>query len=213
LSEKEQNSLWDFGCEIAHAAVSRRPPISLYTIVARTGGYTYDAKVWDWSIVQFGFCRAEPLLTLRFVALSLLYTYLGRVVALPIQVLEDSNLARVVAHGEEEVGWHDGRQLAEHLCDRSGCRCVRGATRVSVSGKRGWSVATPHAVSARGPILLQALLWLASFRAVDVFIVCRHSGKGRRVCMCRLREERGKVEGYCPPPSDHRLAAAPTRST
>jgi hypothetical protein len=28
----------DFGREIAHAAVSRRPPISLYTIVARTEG-------------------------------------------------------------------------------------------------------------------------------------------------------------------------------
>jgi hypothetical protein len=31
---------WDSGWEIAHAAVSRRPPISLYTIVARTEGYT-----------------------------------------------------------------------------------------------------------------------------------------------------------------------------
>jgi hypothetical protein len=40
--------VWDFGWEIiAHAAVSRRPPISLYTIVARTHMYTYDAKVWD----------------------------------------------------------------------------------------------------------------------------------------------------------------------
>jgi hypothetical protein len=38
--------------EIAHDAVSRRPPISLYTIVARTHMYTYDAKVWDWFIVQ-----------------------------------------------------------------------------------------------------------------------------------------------------------------
>ena len=42
----------DFGWEIAHAAVSRRPPISLYTIVAHTEGYTYAAKVWDLSIVQ-----------------------------------------------------------------------------------------------------------------------------------------------------------------
>jgi hypothetical protein len=31
-------------------------PISLYTIVARTEGYTYDAKVWDLSIIQ-GPCR------------------------------------------------------------------------------------------------------------------------------------------------------------
>jgi hypothetical protein len=31
--------------EIAHAAVSRRPPISFDTIVAPTGGYTYAATV------------------------------------------------------------------------------------------------------------------------------------------------------------------------
>jgi hypothetical protein len=30
---------------IAHAAVSRRPPISLPSIVARTEGYTYAAEV------------------------------------------------------------------------------------------------------------------------------------------------------------------------
>jgi hypothetical protein len=42
----------DFGWEIAHGAVSRRPPISLFTIVARTGGYTHAASVWDTSLVQ-----------------------------------------------------------------------------------------------------------------------------------------------------------------
>jgi hypothetical protein len=36
--------------EIAHEAVSRRPPISLHTIVARTEGYKYAATVWDFSI-------------------------------------------------------------------------------------------------------------------------------------------------------------------
>jgi hypothetical protein len=41
-----------FGWEIAHAAVSRRPPISLHTFVARTEGYTCDAGDWDLSIVQ-----------------------------------------------------------------------------------------------------------------------------------------------------------------
>jgi hypothetical protein len=46
--------------EIAHATVSRRPPISLYRIVARTAGYTYDANVWDLSIVQGIFCRPVP---------------------------------------------------------------------------------------------------------------------------------------------------------
>jgi hypothetical protein len=35
-----------FGWEIAHGAVSRRPPISLDTIAARTEGYTHAAKVW-----------------------------------------------------------------------------------------------------------------------------------------------------------------------
>jgi hypothetical protein len=40
----------------AHEAVSRRPPISLYTIVART--HTYDVKVWDLSIVQGPFSVA-----------------------------------------------------------------------------------------------------------------------------------------------------------
>jgi hypothetical protein len=60
--EKVANrDVWDFGWEIAHAAVSRRPPISLDTIVARAEGYTYD--------VGFGIClsfkdpvsaRAEP---------------------------------------------------------------------------------------------------------------------------------------------------------
>jgi hypothetical protein len=35
------------------AAVSRRAPISLHTIVARTeAAYTYDTNVWDFSLVQ-----------------------------------------------------------------------------------------------------------------------------------------------------------------
>jgi hypothetical protein len=42
----------DFGWEIAHAAVSRRPPISLSRVVARTHMYTYAPKCWDSSIVQ-----------------------------------------------------------------------------------------------------------------------------------------------------------------
>jgi hypothetical protein len=39
----------DFGWGIAHAAVSRRPPISLDTIVARTHMYAHGAKVWNLS--------------------------------------------------------------------------------------------------------------------------------------------------------------------
>jgi hypothetical protein len=38
--------------EIAHAAVTRRPPISLHVMVPRTGGYTYGGGVWILSIVQ-----------------------------------------------------------------------------------------------------------------------------------------------------------------
>jgi hypothetical protein len=34
-----------FGTEIDHAADSRHPPVSLYTMVARTEGYAYAAKV------------------------------------------------------------------------------------------------------------------------------------------------------------------------
>jgi hypothetical protein len=44
--------------EIAHAAASRRPPIPLSTIVARTNMYTYDANVWGLSIVQGPFSVA-----------------------------------------------------------------------------------------------------------------------------------------------------------
>jgi hypothetical protein len=33
-------------------AVTRRPPVSLDAVVPPTGGYAYDVKVWDLSIVQ-----------------------------------------------------------------------------------------------------------------------------------------------------------------
>jgi hypothetical protein len=57
----------DSGWEVAHAAVSRRTPISLDTMVPRTEGYTYDASVWDLSIVQGPFSVAPcQTLTLRF---------------------------------------------------------------------------------------------------------------------------------------------------
>jgi hypothetical protein len=42
----------DFGWAIALAAFSRRPPIPLDTIVARTEGYTYAANVWAVYLVQ-----------------------------------------------------------------------------------------------------------------------------------------------------------------
>ena len=46
------HNVGDFGWEIAHAVVSRRPPIPLDTIVARTRLYTYAAKGWDLSFVK-----------------------------------------------------------------------------------------------------------------------------------------------------------------
>jgi hypothetical protein len=57
--------------ELAHAAVSRRPPIPLSTIVARTKGYTHAAKVWALSLVQ-GPVSVSPCqtLTLRFAAFA-----------------------------------------------------------------------------------------------------------------------------------------------
>ena len=70
-------NVWAFGWEIAHAAVSRRLPISLDTIVAlthmypytlyshvslhivaRTHMYTHAATVWDLSLVQGPFSVA-----------------------------------------------------------------------------------------------------------------------------------------------------------
>jgi hypothetical protein len=48
----------DFGWEIAHAAVSRSPPISLDAFVARTHMYTHAAKVWGVFLVQGPFSVA-----------------------------------------------------------------------------------------------------------------------------------------------------------
>ena len=58
----------------AHAAVSRRPPISLPRIVARTEGYTYAAKVWALCLVQAPFSVAPcQTLIVRFAIFSPLY--------------------------------------------------------------------------------------------------------------------------------------------
>jgi hypothetical protein len=42
----------------SHEAVSRRPPLSLYSTLARTHMYTRGARVWDWSLVQGPFSVA-----------------------------------------------------------------------------------------------------------------------------------------------------------
>jgi hypothetical protein len=55
----------DFGREVAHAAVTRRPPIPRYTMVPRTGGYAHDVGVWALSIVQGPFSVAPyPTVTI-----------------------------------------------------------------------------------------------------------------------------------------------------
>jgi hypothetical protein len=51
----------------AHEAVTRRPPIPLYTMVPRTGGYAFGVGVWDLSIIQGPFSVAPcQILALRF---------------------------------------------------------------------------------------------------------------------------------------------------
>ena len=52
-----------FGWEMAHEAVTRRQPNSLYTIVPRTVSYAYDVGVWDFPIIQ-GLYSVAPCQTL-----------------------------------------------------------------------------------------------------------------------------------------------------
>jgi hypothetical protein len=82
----------DFGWEIAHAAVSRRPPISLSRIVARTHMYTYTARVWDLSIVQGPFsvalCRTFAVRLATFATLYLTSPPISRrIPPLPLPLL------------------------------------------------------------------------------------------------------------------------------
>ena len=63
----------DFGWERAHEAVSRRPPISLDTVVARTHIYTYDATVWGLCIVHGPFLSTQTLyVTIRNFCIAVL---------------------------------------------------------------------------------------------------------------------------------------------
>jgi hypothetical protein len=45
----------------AHAAVSRRPPISLYTTIARNHMCAYAVRVWDLPLVQGPFAVTRPI--------------------------------------------------------------------------------------------------------------------------------------------------------
>jgi hypothetical protein len=54
----------DFGWGIVHAAVTRRPTISLYTMIPRTGGYVYDVGGLGFVCHSRAiFCRAVPNLS------------------------------------------------------------------------------------------------------------------------------------------------------
>jgi hypothetical protein len=56
---------------MAHRAVSQRPLIPLYTIVARSHMYTYTANVWDLSIIHGPFSVAPcQTLALRFICIA-----------------------------------------------------------------------------------------------------------------------------------------------
>ena len=59
-----RNGGLEFGGGDRSRGVSRRPPISLSTIVPRTLVYTNDAKVWDLSLV--GHFRVTLCQTLRY---------------------------------------------------------------------------------------------------------------------------------------------------
>jgi hypothetical protein len=65
MDKSSQNRKGGFGLgQPAHAAVSRRPPSSLYTMVSRTEGYTYDTRVWDVCNRSGAiFCRPVPNLS------------------------------------------------------------------------------------------------------------------------------------------------------
>jgi hypothetical protein len=78
---------------IAHETVSRRPPISLDTIVARTEGYTRGANVWDLFIVQGPFSIAPcQTLAVRFATFASLYVApLYAHARLPCEVATRSN--------------------------------------------------------------------------------------------------------------------------
>ena len=105
-------NVWDYGWEIAHAPVSRRPPISLYTIVARTHMYTSAAKVWDLSIVQGHFL--SPGLTVTIATFS--PVVLSRRRAAPRSTQRFCSHARCPEHPPERgpsevVGWRHSPAL------------------------------------------------------------------------------------------------------
>ena len=99
----------DSGCEIAHRAVTRRPPISLYTMVPRTRGCMYAAKVWNLSIVQVPFSVAPcQSLALRFATLASLYE-----VELRVRVERLAANCPPPHHVPREQPSHGGRRTPE----------------------------------------------------------------------------------------------------
>jgi hypothetical protein len=97
----------DFGWEVAHAAVSRRPPIPLDGIVARTRMYTHDAKVW--ALSRTIFCRPVPNPNrYRFATFASLH--------------EDDRVACCVRGGAQPLPWPQPSSLIHSRRDgRDGC--------------------------------------------------------------------------------------------
>jgi hypothetical protein len=129
----------DFGWEIAHAAVSRRPPISLSRIVPRTEGYTHNATVWDSSIVQGqNFCRAVPKpYSLRFA------TFHHRCTERTGGVVDGVAAARRQAH-EAQVDRVPQPASCRRRCWGTGCRVV--AAHGPVRGRRARLGRSCHAL-------------------------------------------------------------------
>jgi hypothetical protein len=88
-------------------AVSRRPPISLDTVVARTEGYTYAAKIWDFSIVQGPFSVAPcQTVALRFATFCFaLPRYHGLSLSLPTPcpTLNGHTVRSFPTHGQQSA--------------------------------------------------------------------------------------------------------------
>jgi hypothetical protein len=104
--------------EIALEAVSRRPPIPLCTIVARTEGYTCAANVWDLSLVQGPFSVAPcETLALRFAFFPSLY-----VPQRAPPKLSSHRGVRPLTQGE--VGWRE----REHCISRTLHQVARART-------------------------------------------------------------------------------------
>jgi hypothetical protein len=134
----------DFGWEIAHGAVTRRPPISLYTVVPRTGGYTHDVGVCDLSIIQGPFSVA-PCQTL------------AKVSQLPL-----AGFARARGRLNEPMQSHALRFLSPHPCDFSRHRHLQESRRLESRAKAEARLVLDVSAGWGEPILSRPVGWRRS---------------------------------------------------